>query len=77
MNSANYLDWAGEIGLDMALFNACLQSEETRATVLEDFNGAASLGVTATPTFFINGRFLSGAQPLTSFQRIIDDELKE
>jgi protein-disulfide isomerase len=33
--------------------------------------------VTGTPSFFVNGRFLSGAQPFESFKRVIDEELKE
>jgi protein-disulfide isomerase len=35
----------------------------------------AQLGITGTPTFFINGRQLVGAQPATTFQKIIDSEL--
>jgi protein-disulfide isomerase len=35
-----------------------------------------ALGVTGTPAFFINGRFLSGAQPFEAFQSIIDEELE-
>ena len=35
------------------------------------------MGVTGTPAFFINGRFLSGAQPFPAFQALIDEELKK
>jgi len=35
----------------------------------------SAVGVAATPAFFINGRFLSGAQPVTAFRTIIDEEL--
>jgi predicted DsbA family dithiol-disulfide isomerase len=38
---------------------------------------ASAFGVGATPAFFINGRFLSGAQPLPAFKAIIDEELKK
>ena len=38
---------------------------------------ASSFGVGATPAFFINGRFLSGAQPLPAFKALIDEELKK
>jgi protein-disulfide isomerase len=34
------------------------------------------VGVTGTPAFFINGRFLSGAQPFDAFKTIIEEELK-
>ena len=43
--------------------------------VQDDSDDAAKLGVTGTPAFFINGRFLSGAQPFESFKRLIDEEL--
>jgi len=35
------------------------------------------VGVTGTPAFFVNGRFLSGAQPFDAFRAIIDDELSK
>jgi protein-disulfide isomerase len=38
---------------------------------------AGSLGVTGTPSFFINGRFLSGAQPFSSFKKVIDEEISK
>jgi protein-disulfide isomerase len=34
------------------------------------------MGVTGTPAFFINGRFLSGAQPFEAFKTIIEDEIR-
>ena len=40
-----------------------------------DVAQASKLGVTGTPAFYVNGRFLSGAQPFTSFKRLIDEEL--
>jgi protein-disulfide isomerase len=46
-----------------------------RERVQDDSDDAAKLGVTGTPAFFINGRFLSGAQPFESFKRLIDEEL--
>ena len=43
--------------------------------VEKDYRQGESLGVTGTPAFFINGRFLSGAQPFEAFQAIIKDEI--
>jgi len=37
---------------------------------------ANSLGVTGTPAFFINGRFLSGARPFNDFAQLINAELQ-
>jgi protein-disulfide isomerase len=43
--------------------------------VQQDLNEGARLGLTGTPTFFINGREISGNQPLEAFEAIIDEEL--
>ncbi len=66
---------AAALGLDAAAFNSCLDSGKHASSVKADAALAKEHGVTATPTFFINGRLLAGAQPLESFKRVIDDEL--
>jgi protein-disulfide isomerase len=66
---------ATEIGLDAAAFNQCLDSGKYTAEVQKDAEEGASYGVTGTPAFFINGRLLSGAQPLENFVTVIDEEL--
>ncbi|MCZ6670393.1 MAG: thioredoxin domain-containing protein [Acidobacteria bacterium] len=50
-------------------------SGEFRDDVEADYRDGERLGVTGTPAFFINGRFISGAQPFEAFKAIIDDEL--
>ena len=45
------------------------------AAVREDLLAASALGVSGTPAFFVNGRFLSGAVPFEHFTELIDDEL--
>ena len=67
--------FAKEIGLDGAAFASCLDSGKTAAKVAADVAQGTKHGVTGTPTFFINGRFLSGAQSIEKFAEIIDDEL--
>jgi protein-disulfide isomerase len=66
---------AAELGLDTARFNACLDSHKYKSVVDADMKEGDEAGVNATPTFFINGRVVSGALPFDSFKRIIDDEL--
>lgn len=66
---------ASDLGLDVEAFNQCFDSGEFSEAVRADYEQGGTLGVNATPAFFINGRFLSGAQPFEAFQRIIDDEL--
>jgi len=67
--------YAKEVGLDVEKFDACLAGGAPSATVQKDVDEGTRLGIAGTPAFFINGRFLSGAQPLETFARMIDDEL--
>lgn len=67
--------YAKEIGLDLAIFDQCLSSGKHKAAVRKDLEEGAKLGLTGTPTFFINGREISGALPVESFAAIIDEEL--
>ena len=66
---------AKEAGLDIARFETCFDSGKYQAGVKKDIEEGQSAGVTGTPAFFINGRLVSGAQPLDAFTRVIDDEL--
>jgi len=68
--------YAQELGLDAAKFEACRSTRKYQPQVQADSVEGARLGVTGTPGFFINGRFLSGAVPLESFITIIDEELE-
>ena len=63
------------LGLDTEAFNTCFDSGQFRAAVQKDVEEGQKVGVTGTPAFFINGRFLNGAQPYENFQAIIDEEL--
>ena len=67
--------YAKDLGLKQHLFDECLTSGKYRAKVQKDLNDAANLGLTGTPTFFINGRELSGAQAVEAISQIIDEEL--
>ncbi len=62
--------------LTMPAFEQCLTSGKYKALIQKDLDEGARLGVNGTPTFFINGRVLSGAQPLETFVGIVDDELR-
>ena len=67
---------AADLGLASSAFDACLDGGKLAPQVREDLLAAQTHGVTATPTFFINGRPLSGAQPFDAFKRVIDEELE-
>ena len=73
--AANLLQYAEQIGLDSAAFQTCLEADGTRQRIEEDVAAAAALGARATPTFFINGILLHGAQDLQTFQSIVEREL--
>jgi protein-disulfide isomerase len=64
-----------EIGLNAANFSKCLATEKYRQKVEGETAVAASLGARGTPTFFVNGRLMVGAQPFEVFQSVINDEL--
>jgi protein-disulfide isomerase len=68
---------AKDVGLNPQSFEQCLTSGKYRAAVQKDINDAAQLGLSGTPAFFINGREISGAQPLEAFSAIIDEELAQ
>ena len=67
--------YASESGLDATTFSACLDSGKYRQRVQSALDAGIRLGVGSTPTTFINGRPVSGAQALEVFAAIIDEEL--
>ena len=67
--------YATDVGLDSEQFASCLSQNTHREAVQRDINEATKLGLNGTPAFFINGRPISGAQPLEKFVQIIDEEL--
>ncbi len=75
LGSTAYLQYAQDMGLDTAKFSQCVSSRKYKDEVSADYNFAANLGVSSTPTFFINGLAVVGAQPLSVFKSIVDQEL--
>ena len=71
-----YMELADKINLDINEFEKCYSSGRFRSRVNDDFNVGRDLGVTGTPTFFVNGRPLVGAQPLEAFMAVIESELR-
>ncbi|MBW2542409.1 MAG: thioredoxin domain-containing protein [Deltaproteobacteria bacterium] len=75
LSEETYLRYANEIGLDIEKYKSDFSSSSVRKVIDADLAKARELGVSGTPSFFINGRFLSGAQPYNAFARVIDEEL--
>lgn len=69
--------FAADLGLDTESFKECLTSGKFTAVVNADFALGQKVGVTGTPSFFINGRKLVGAQPYDVFKGIIEEELQK
>ncbi len=66
---------AAKLGLDSKKFAECFDKGQPDATIKADMAQGQSLGVTGTPTFFINGREIVGAQSAEKLSEVIDDEL--
>ncbi len=75
LDEATYIQYATDLDLNVDTFTACLSDGSHDAFIQEDMQFALDLGVQSTPTFFVNGLAIVGAQPLTNFQQIIDKEL--
>ena len=69
--------YAQEAGLDMARFDKDFLDPALKKRVDDDMAEAKSLGITGTPGFFVNGRYLNGAKPFETFATTIDEELKK
>jgi protein-disulfide isomerase len=74
--AADLKKWAKDIGLDSAKFDQCLDSEKYKNEVLKDKADGDAVSVQGTPTFFINGHVIGGAQAYPAFKTLIDSLLK-
>jgi len=70
-----YLALAEQLELDVDTFTSCIDNQTYRDEVFADYSDGQRLGVTGTPTFYINGRPIIGAQPYPVFASAIEEEL--
>jgi protein-disulfide isomerase len=75
LDRAQYVEYARQLGMDVKRFEAALDSARGKPAIDADKNEAAGIGVTGTPAFFVNGRYLSGAKPFKDFAQVINAEL--
>ncbi len=75
LNTQGYEQYAADLGLDLTKFDECLTSRRYQQEVEDNYQFAANLGVQSTPTFFINGIPVVGAQSYEVFTQVIDKEL--
>lgn len=76
LGTETYKNLAQQLGLDMAKFNSCSESGKYNSDIQADQTYGGQVGVGGTPSFFINGKQLEGAQPFSAFKAAIDAELK-
>ncbi len=76
LQPSDYVQLAERLKLNTADFAACLSSNRPKVAVAKDLADAQALGLSGTPTFFINGRYLSGFQSLDALRQYIDRELQ-
>jgi protein-disulfide isomerase len=75
LDGAALVKTAAGLGMDQNSFESCLKSGRYKAVVQQDVQAGSEAGVNATPTFFINGEFLSGVRSDADFIKIIDRQL--
>ena len=66
-----FVQAAEQVGLNMDAFNSCLAEGRYNSAIQDNVSAASRVGVSATPSFFINGRLLEGAVPISVFQQRI------
>jgi protein-disulfide isomerase len=76
LSDEDLVRYAGEAGIDTEKFAQCVTEGRHRKQVERDLQEGRRVGVSGTPSFFVNGRMLGGAQPVEEFVRLIEDELE-
>lgn len=74
-NQEVFIQFGEALALDIEQFTTCQNDPAVRDEVIADYEEASRLRVSGTPTFFINGRRVVGAQPYEVFQGVINEEL--
>lgn len=77
LTDADLEKYAGEVGVDKAKWKSCFTAQKPKSRILADQRAASKVGARGTPAFFVNGRYLSGAQPFPRFKALVDEELKK
>ncbi len=68
--------FAEQAGVDLAKVRSCIDSKQTMGEIESDFKEAQTLGISSTPTFFINGKMLVGGPAPEEFYKLVDEALK-
>ena len=77
LEDGDFEGYATRIGISVDRYKSCYGANKFKSKIQRDQRTAITLGAGGTPAFFINGRFIGGAQPYSTFQTLIDEELKK
>lgn len=77
LDDADLEKYAKEAGVDMGRWKTCVSSNKFQKRIEDEQRQMVAMGARGTPAFFINGHFLSGAQPVNAFEAVVDEELKK
>lgn len=75
LEDADLEKYASGAGVDMNKWKECVKSQKPKDRIMSDQRTAMTLGARGTPAFFINGRYMAGAQPFPSFDNLVSQEL--
>ena len=75
LSDTSYKQWAQDIGLNATQFNSCYDSKKYDAVVDTELALGQRVGVSGTPSVFVNGKLIVGAQPFSAFKTAIDAAL--
>ena len=75
-NRTEFLKLAQNTGLNIAAFTTCIDTNKNASIVTQEKSDASSYGVNSTPSFFVNGTAITGAQPYAAFQQVLDAALQ-
>lgn len=77
ISTIDYVALAGTLGMNTASFKSCVDTRKYKAEVEADYQAGIAAGVDGTPASFVNGQFVSGAQPYSVFKAAIEKALSE
>jgi protein-disulfide isomerase len=75
LDTQTFIQYAQDLSLNVDQFKSCITDQKYKDAIQTDSDFAINMGIRSTPTFFINGLALVGAQPLDVFKQVIDKEL--
>jgi protein-disulfide isomerase len=71
-----FLSYGDSVGANREALAACVRDGTTRTIVRTDAEGAVRSGARSTPTFYVEGGLISGAQPVETFRAVLDSLLR-